>query len=120
MAELWFTELADELAQCLTDAEVCATACETLLESVDGQGDAEVRRTLLAVLIAPAAISRVLGDLIDQPPQLVLAACRLCSESCRAAAAELERLGPRLDSSAALPALRTAADSCEVLLDAMP
>jgi len=117
MEDAWFTDLADELAQCLTDAEVCATACEQLLDEAAAH-DPEVQHALVAALIAPAAISRVLIDLIDQPPQLVLAACRLCHESCRAAAAELERLADRLDATSALPALRATADSCEVLLAA--
>ena len=118
MEGAWFTDLADELARCLTDAEACADACEALLESVQASGDAALQRHVVAALVAPAAISRVLIDLIDHPPQLVLAACRLCCESARAAIAELETVHDRLDASAALPALRAVADSCERLLDA--
>jgi hypothetical protein len=114
----WFTGFADELARCLTDAEACADACEALLESVRGTDDPDVQRVVVAALVAPAAIARVLIDLIDHPPQLVLAACRLCRESARAAIAELESIEDRLDIASVLGALRRTADSCEKLLDA--
>lgn len=120
MEDAWFSGLADELARCLTDAAACAEACEALLEAVDELGDDELKRTVVSALLAPAAIARVLIDLIDHPPQLVLAACRLCRESARAAALELEGLDSRVDLSAALQALRRAADSCDGLLVAAP
>jgi hypothetical protein len=114
----WFTDLADELARCLTDAAACADACEALLEEVREAGDAELQRAAVAALVAPAAIARVLIDLIDHPPQLVLAACRLCRDSARAAATELERLTDRVDASKTLAALGATAASCDVLLEA--
>lgn len=115
----WFTDLADELARCLTDAGACADACEALLEAVRESGDAELQRAAVAALVAPAAIARVLIDLIDHPPQLVLAACRLCRDAARSAVAELERFADRLDVSAALAALSAVTASCDVLLDAV-
>jgi hypothetical protein len=118
MEGAWFTELADELARCLTDAEVCADACEELLNAVRAQQDTELQRRAVSALVAPAAISRVLIDLIDHPPQLVLAACRLCRDSARTAIRELEPLHERLDTSAALPALEALERSCRILLDA--
>jgi hypothetical protein len=118
MEGAWFTELADELARCLTDAEVCADACEKLLDVVRSQADTELHSRAVAALVAPAAIARVLIDLIDHPPHLVLAACRLCRDSARSAIRELEPLHDRLDTSAALPALRALERSCEALLDA--
>jgi|SRR5690348_4982355 hypothetical protein len=119
MEGVWFSGLADELARCLSDAESCANACEALLESVTAAGNVEVQRAVAAALVAPAAISRVLIDLIDHPPQLVLAACRLCREASRSAVVELEALGRRVDASEALPALRAVADSCETLIAAV-
>jgi hypothetical protein len=116
MEGTWFTGVADELARCLTDAQTCAEACEALLESVREATDDDSRRVLQA-LVAPAAIARVLIDLIDQPPQLVLAACRLCRESARHALAELEALDERIEISRAVAALRASADSCGRLLD---
>ena len=80
MEGTWFTGLADELARCLIDAEACAEACETLLESLRDEAGDEAQRIVRA-LVPPTAIARVLIDLIDQPPQLVLAACRLCRDS---------------------------------------
>lgn len=82
MDEAWFTEFADELARCLIDARACAEACEAFLASDLAQLD-DVRR-----LAAPAAVSRVLVELIDQPPALVLAAVRLCRDLTAAAARE--------------------------------
>jgi hypothetical protein len=119
MESAWFNTLADELARCLTDAEACADACEALLEAVRDGADEETRRVVLAALVAPAAIARVLIDLIDQPAQLVLAACRLCHESSTAAIGQLEALDGQVDSAAALQALRASAASCERLLDAV-
>jgi len=117
MEETWFSGVADELARCVTDAEACAEACEALLESARDAADDDARRVLRA-LVAPAAIARVLIDLIDQPPQLVLAACTLCRESARTAIHDLEALGDRVDASEVVPALRASADSCAQLLDA--
>jgi hypothetical protein len=85
--EAWFTGYADELARCLVDAENCAEACEAYLESLNGAED-ELRRAI-DVVAAPAAVSRILIELIDQPPQHVLAAARLCRELATAAADEL-------------------------------
>jgi hypothetical protein len=88
MGEAWFTEVADELARCLVDAENCALVCEGYLERLDAD-DGELRGAI-DVLAAPAAVSRVLIELIDQPPQLVLAAARLCRELAATAADRLE------------------------------
>jgi hypothetical protein len=116
MDEAWFTGFADELAQCLLDAERCAETCETLLETVQQSGDAELQKLVVDVLIAPAAVARVLIELIDQPPNLVLAACRLCREAASTAAEQLAALGTRLDSADTVAALRASAGSCERLL----
>jgi len=113
--ETWFIGYADELARCLTDAEACAEACEAFLESVRGAADDNARR-VVHTLVAPAAIARVLIELIDQPPQLVLAACRLCRDSTRKAIEDMERLGAA--TSTVVAALRTSAESCERLLAA--
>ena len=117
MERTWFSGVADELARCLTDAQACAEACESLLESLRDAADADAQRVMRAI-VAPAAIARVLIDLVDQPPQLVLAACTLCRQSAREAIADLEKLGGRVDASAAVHALRASADSCGRLLDA--
>lgn len=114
MEETWFTGIADELARCLTDAETCAEACEKLLESMRGDAGDDARR-IVHTLVAPAAIARVLIELIDQPPQLVLAACRLFQDSARDAIADLEAL--RVEASTVVAALRASADSCGRLLD---
>ena len=118
MDEAWFTGFAEELAQCLLDAERCAEACESLLDQVQQGDDSELQKILIDALIAPAAVARVLIELIEQPPTLVLAACRLCREVATTAAGQLEALGARLDSAEAIAALRTSAASCEQLLDA--
>jgi hypothetical protein len=117
MDEAWFTGFAEELAQCLLDAERCAETCEALLETVRRRGDAELQKQVLDALVAPAAVARILIELIEHPPHLVLAACRLCRDSSFAAAEQLEALGARLDSGEAISALRTSAASCERLLD---
>src|ERR1700704_3235781 len=117
MDEAWFTGFADELAQCLLDAERCADTCEGLLEQVQRGADAALQQRVLEILVAPAAVARILIELIEHPAHLVLAACRLCRESASAAADQLEALGARLDSAAAIAALRTSAGSCERLLD---
>jgi hypothetical protein len=82
MEDAWFTECADELSRCLVDARACAETCERYLAS-DAARAADVR-----TLAAPAAVSRVLIELIDHPPQLVLAAVRLCRELTATAADE--------------------------------
>src|SRR3954447_13984949 len=110
MGEAWFTEYADELARCLVDAENCAVVCEAYLEGLDGS-EAE-RRRAIDVLAAPAAVSRILIELIEQPPQLVVAAARLCRELASTAAAGLD--GPE----EVVTALRAAAGSAGALVDA--
>jgi hypothetical protein len=116
MDEAWFSGVADELAQCLLDAERCADVCEALLEKVRRGPDAELQTRVLDILVAPAAVARILIELIDHPPHLVLAACRLCRESAFAAAEQLETLDAQLDSADAIAALRASARSCEQLL----
>jgi len=113
----WFSGLADELARCFTDAEACAETCERLLDTLAGADD-DVQRRVVDAVVAPAAIARVLIDLIDHPPQLVLAACRLFRDSSGHAVRELELLGERVDSTDALAALRRAEASCAGVLDA--
>ena len=117
MDEAWFTGFAEELAQCLLDAERCASACESLLEQAQQGGDAELQKIVVDALVAPAAVARVLIELIDQPPNLVLAACRLCRDIASTAAAQLAALGTRLDSADTIAALRASARSCGHLLD---
>jgi hypothetical protein len=117
MDEAWFTGVAEELAQCLLDAERCALACESLLEQMQHDDDAELQKILVDALVAPAAVARVLIELIEQPPNLVLAACRLCRDVASRAAEELAALGTRLDSPDTIAALRASAGSCEHLLD---
>ena len=109
----WFSGVAEELARCVTDAQASAAACEALLESTRNANDDDAKRVVHA-LVAPAAIARVLIELIDQPPELVLAACRLCRDSASQAVGELEALD--LDSSTAEALLRASAESCEELL----
>jgi MoxR-like ATPase len=106
MDDAWFTECADELARCLVDARACAEACERFLA-----GDA-ARAEDVRALAAPAAISRVLIELIDQPPQLVLSAVRLCRELTATAAREARA------PDDVVTALRAAADSSAALLQA--
>jgi hypothetical protein len=118
MEGAWFTGVADELARCLTDAETCAVACEAVLESVRELQDSRERRLVVSALVAPAAISRVLIDLIDEPAQIVLAAARLCRESAERAIRELEPLDDQIGMAGALPALRAASHSCTALLEA--
>jgi hypothetical protein len=117
MNEVWFTGFADELAQCLLDAERCAEVCEALLETIQRVADVELQERVLEILVAPAAVARILIELIDHPPHLVLAACRLCRESAVAAADQLDVLGAKLDGADAIAALRASARSCEHLLD---
>jgi hypothetical protein len=118
MDEAWFTSLADELGQALVEARECAAACEGLLEAARGCLEREQERALLAALVAPTAISRILIDLIDRPPLLVLAATRVCRETSLHALDELERLSLPLETDGAVAALRAAAASCGRLLEA--
>ena len=118
MEDAWFTGVADELARCLVDARVCAGACERLLEDTRRLDDGELQRQVVAALVGPAAVARVLIELIDQPPSLVLACCRLCRESAQAAVEQLDGLGARIDGADAIAALRDSASSCGRLLDA--
>jgi hypothetical protein len=106
MADAWFTECADELARCLLDARTCAETCERYLDGPAADAD-DVRS-----LAAPAAVSRVLIDLIDQPPQLVLAAVRLCRELTATAAREVQA------PAEVVTALRAVAESSAALLEA--
>ena len=117
MGEAWFTGVADELARCLVDAEHCAEVCEAFLESLRESGGLERQRGVVDALVGPAAVARVLMDLIDHPPELVMAAARLCRDSARDAARQLEELGTA-DAGAVIAALRTNAESCGRLLDA--
>ncbi len=116
--EAWFTGLADELSQALVDARECAAACEELLEASRGSLEPSDRQRLLAALVAPAAISRILIDLIDRPPAFVLAAAQVCRETTRVALEQLDALPPPLDVAAAAAALERVCDSCERLLEA--
>src|SRR5690349_7013729 len=109
MGEAWFTEYSDELARCLLDAQNCAEVCENYLSSIDGSEGA--RRRAVDMLAAPAAVSRILIELIDQPPQLVLAATRLCRELASTAADELD--GP----PEVVDALRAVAESAGDLIE---
>jgi hypothetical protein len=118
MDEVWFTGVADELAQAVVDARACATACEELLQAARGRLGGDREHELLAALVAPTAISRILIDLIDRPPMLVLAATRVCRETSLQALGELERLALPLDADHAATALRAAAESCGRLLEA--
>jgi hypothetical protein len=117
MDEAWFTGFSDELAQCLLDAERCAAACESLLRQAQRGDDSELQKILIDALVAPAAVARVLIELIEQPPNLVLAACRLCRDVADQAAEQLATLGDRLDVADAIAALRASAGSCGNLLD---
>ena len=117
MGDAWFTGVADELARCLVDAERCADACEAFLEEARESGDPELQRRAVDALVGPAAVARVLMDLIDHPPELVMAAARLCRDSSRAAARALEELGPP-GGADVVSALRENADSCARLLEA--
>src|SRR5260221_13567708 len=115
MDEAWFTGFAEELAQCLLDAERCAVACESLLEQMQQSDDAELQKILVDALVAPAAVARVLIELIEQPPNLVLAACRLCRQIASTAAEELAAPGTPLDSPDTIAALRAPSRSVQHL-----
>jgi hypothetical protein len=102
MGDAWFTEVADELARLLVDARACADACEAYLSA---------HPEAIHDLAAPVAVARVLIDLIDHPPELVLAAVRLCLELTVTAAGTFT--APEVVTS-----LRTVAASATALLDA--
>src|SRR2546421_2334394 len=106
MDDAWFTGMADELARCLVDAEASAEACEQLLEAALLTGDVDLLQQLRDALVAPAAVARVLIELIDQPPPLVLAAARLYCDRGEAAIVQLESLDRRIDGAGTLAALR--------------
>ena len=110
MGDPWFATYADELSQCLLDARTCAEVCEAYLMRLDTDGEA--LRHAVDVLAAPAAVSRTLIELIDQPPQLVLAAARLCRDLTSDAARTLD--GP----PEVVSALRGASDSASALVAA--
>jgi hypothetical protein len=116
LAETWYTGVADELARCLTDARNCAEACEALLVGLQSSGDDELRRRVLDAVVAPAAVARVLIDLIDHPRELVLAAARLCRDAAIDAAATLDGVDA---AGAAVAALRSCAGSCAVLVESL-
>ena len=102
MGDAWFTGIADELTRLLVDARACAEACEAYLSA---------HPEAIHDLAAPVAVSQVLIELIDHPPELVLAAIRLCREL-TASAAET------CDDPEVVTALRTVAASAAALLDA--
>ena len=81
MDDAWFTDMADELARCLLDAEAARKPARSCSRRCSKSGDAELQQGVVDAVIAPAAVARVLVELIDQPPRLVLAACRLYCES---------------------------------------
>ena len=115
MEDTWYTGIADELARCLTDAARCADACEELLADVSESEDGRFRKQVIDAVVGPAAVSRVLVDLVDQPRALVLAAATLCRDSASDAA---ELLAPLPVSADAVSALRACASSCAALLAA--
>jgi hypothetical protein len=115
VAEPWFTDVADELARCLVDAERGANACESYVQTMRDTGAGEPR--VVEALVGPAAVARVLIDLIDDSPDIVLAAARLCRDSGRDAVRTLEELG-REDTDPVLDALRASTESCGRLLEA--
>jgi uncharacterized protein (DUF1778 family) len=118
MEQGWFTPLADELAQCLLDARACAAACEALLENARRGLDGERLQRLTSVLVAPAAITQVMIELLDRPRQLVLAAAQVCRETTLQGAEALAALDLPLDTAPAIAALRAASESSAALLDA--
>jgi hypothetical protein len=124
MNETWYTEVPDELARCLTDASTCADACERLLETVAASPDHDLRRHLVEAVILPAAVSRVMLDLVDRKSH-VLAAATVCRDTARVAIERLEPLAAQVPGDEALPgldgaveALRACVASCDQLLGA--
>jgi hypothetical protein len=114
MGDAWFTGVADELARCLVDARNCADTGERLLDS---GGLGAHRKTVFDALVAPVAVSRVLIELIDHPPQVALAAARLLADTADAGANTLAALDG-VDAVHAIAALRRAAEASRDLLDA--
>jgi hypothetical protein len=114
MESAWYTGIADELARCLTDARDCAESCEELLERVSSDGG-ELQKRIVDAVVGPAAVARVLIDLIDHPRPLVLAAATLCRDAAADAVSALDGLG---EAGPAIDALRRCAASCTALLDA--
>ncbi len=104
MGDAWFSDYPDELARLLIDARACADACEAHLTSAP---------EAIHVLAAPAAVAQVLIELIDQPPEAVLAAVRLCRDVSLGAARQLD--GP----PAVVESLAQVAGSAAALLDAV-
>jgi hypothetical protein len=115
MNEAWYTDVSDELARCLTDAAACADACEQLLEAAAASTDADLRQRLFEAVILPAAVSRVLIDLVDRQP-LVLAAATVCRDTAHVAVRQLEALGGSSRTAEAVTTLRRCAASCDRLL----
>lgn len=103
MGDAWFTGVPDELARLLIDARACADLCEAYLKT---------HPEALHVLAAPVAVAQVLVELIDHPPELVLAAVRLCHELAAAAAEELS------GAAGIAASLRTLVGSAAALLEA--
>jgi hypothetical protein len=118
MDDVWFTQVSDELTDCLVDAKRCAEACEQVLDELRALGEGPLRRRVLTAIVVPAAVARVLADMVDQPREVVLAACRLCRESADAAVGILESLDASVDGAAAVAALRASSASCQLLIDA--
>jgi hypothetical protein len=114
MGDAWFTEVADELARCLVDALKCAEAGERLLASPELGAH---RNAAFDALVAPVAVSQVLIELIDFPPQIALAAARLLADTADDGAARLAALDG-LGADEAIEALRRVAGSSRRLLDA--
>ena len=118
MDESWFSEYAEELGRCVADALRSAETCEQLLESLDAETDPGLRSTVGRAVIAPTAVSRVLVDLIDRHPALVLGVVRLCADTSLDAVELLEQLrdGRTVDAASAL---RACAASCAALIEAI-
>ncbi len=118
MGDAWFTGVADELARCLVDAHRCADAAEALLETLGRSTGTRTQQAVLDALLAPAAVSRVLIELLDHPPELTLAAALLLRGTAESAAAMLDELRGDVDTSECATALRAAAESAQRLVDA--
>ena len=79
-------------------------------------GDDAFQKRIVDVVVAPAAVARVLVDLVDQP-QLLLTAAALCRDTSEEALGALRRFPNELVGEACAT-LRTCAASCGALLDA--
>lgn len=117
MSETWFSGVAGELARCLLDAERAADVAEELLRSLHAREDGALLERVVDAVAAPAAVARVLGDLIDEPPQVVLACVRLLRETAGAGADALDAIAG-LEATTAVVALRSCAASSHELLEA--